>query len=252
MRITITEGSRMRMVDTTMMSLSVGAVLEDNFIDISSIDSDGVLLERDVFTTTDDGAMCLRQEPIALVRPEQLKEVDLIEVDGLPLLERAEGSLRPAMIRSLFDEDGNYVRDTSRGLRVYYGSGSVEEIDPVPLNFADGHIARDDMVDFSDIDRGITWDCGVWVLENDGLMSLRESSLTVMAPEMLENVEAVTLSGRLVCVKRDGALICMAGSETTTRDADCKEDDMTPTTRVEGEGDQDAMRDDAKGDPHNG
>ena len=247
MRITIAEGSRIRMVDTTMISLGVGAVLEDNFIDISSIDSDGVLLERDVFTTTDDGAMCLRQEPITLVGPEELKEVDLIEVDGMPFLERADGSLRPAMIGSLFDEDGNYVGDTSRGLRVYYGSGSVETIDPVPLNFADGHMARDDMVDFSDIGKGITWDCGVWVLEKDGLMSLRESALTVMAPEMLESVEVVTLSGRLACVKRDGALICMAGG-----DANRKEGDMTPSARVEEEGSKDAMQGDAKGDPNNG
>lgn len=211
MRITIHSGTKRRVVETTLIGLDRGALLIDDYLDITSLSTDGLMLERDVFTTTDEEAMGVKPEPVVLLTPEELVGVNLVEVDGMPLLERAGKELVPALYSSLFNEEGDFLGDSGRGLRIYYRSGSYEAIDAVPLNYADGHIARDDQIDFGDLERGISWDCGVWTVEDDGLMALKPEALVVATPQLLENAMAVTFSGELTCVRDADGLTCLIG-----------------------------------------
>lgn len=215
MRITIHSGEKRRVVETTLIGLDRGALLIDDYLDITSLSTDGLMLERDVFTTIDDGAMGVKPEPVVLLTPEELAGIDLIEADGMPLLERAGEDLVPALYDSLFSEEGDFLGDSGRGLRIYYRSGSYESIEAAPLSYADGHIARDDQIDFGNLERGISWDCGVWTVEDDGLMALKPEVFVVATPQLLENAMAVTFSGELACVRDADGLTCLMGADRT-------------------------------------
>ena len=221
MRIAIHTGARRRIIETTLIGIDKGALLTDDYLDMTALDTDGLLLERDVFTTTDDDAMAVKPEPIVILEPDELTDVDLVEVDGMPLLAREGDDLAPALLDSLVDENGLFLGDAGRGLRIYYRSGSIEMIDPVPLSYADGHIARDDQIDCGDLTQGVVWDCGVWTVDESGLMALKPEAIVVANPDLLKSAVYVTFSGELICMQdADGIKSTIGVNEKTPVEGD--------------------------------
>ena len=59
------------------------------------------------------------------------------------------------------------------GLMHLLESGSYETIVPTVLSFGDGMLMADDLIDWSDLDSGITWTRGAWTRGDRNLMELR-------------------------------------------------------------------------------
>lgn len=241
MNIIVKMHDRARVIETTRMDLHSGIMLEDDFLDISDYLNQGVLLERSVFITTSDDMQLLKRA-VTLIDPDELDAIDGIYADGKPILVRTEDGSRlaPAVFEVLFDDSGNYMGDHGQGLCIYYESGSYETIVPTVLSFGDGMLMADDLIDWSDLDSGITWTRGAWTRGDRNLMELRPEPTVVVDPEQYAHMELMTFGGALVAMKTAGGMVSGGGTVSDDPDAD------DTATESEPRPSQDAETDDAE------
>ena len=240
MNIIVKMHDRTRVIETTRMDLHSGIMLEDDFLDISDYLNQGVLLERSVFITTSD-AMQLLKRAVTIIEPDELDAIDGVYADGKPILVRTEDGSRlaPAVFEVLFDDSGNFMGDHGQGLCVYYESGSYETIVPTVLSFGDGMLMADDLIDWSDLDSGITWTRGAWTRGDRNLMELRPEPTVVVDPEQYAHMELMTFGGALVAMKTAGGMVS-GGTVSDDPDAD------DAVTESEPQPSRDAETDDAE------
>lgn len=201
MRIKVVMRDGARAMETTRLDVRDGCLLADDYLDVSSLAKDGVLLERSVFTTTSDEMQMLKP-PMTLIAPDELDDMVELLADGKPILARTEaGELAPAALSSMLDEEGNFMGDVGEGLCLYYSSGSYETVVPTALAFGDGMLVQDDLVDWSSPEDGVTWARGAWTKGDKGLMELRPEPAVVVVPEQFEHMELVTFQGELALRK---------------------------------------------------
>mgnify|MGYP007085929296 CR=1 FL=1 len=198
MRIVIRMDGRLRVVDTTTLDYKSNIVLASDYLSAIEPDKNGILLERCAYTSLDEGRMAVKPEPLCLIAPDELAAIESVEVDGITFAARFDGVLRCVMLDSLYDEDGNLDPPPVSGMRIYYRSGSYEAITPTPLLYHDGHLAQDDMLDYADPSRGISWDRGVWTTDDAGLMSLRPEASVVIGGDELDSIAVATFEGDVV------------------------------------------------------
>lgn len=241
MNIIVKMHDRARVIETTRMDLHSGIMLEDDFLDISDYLNQGVLLERSVFITTSDDMQLLKRA-VTLIEPDELDAIDGVYADGKPILVRTEDGSRlaPAVFEVLFDDSGNYMGDHGQGLCIYYESGSYETIVPTVLSFGDGMLMADDLIDWSDLDSGITWTRGAWTRGDRNLMELRPEPTVVVDPEQYAHMELMTFGGALVAMKTAGGMVSGGGTVSDDPDAD------DTATESEPRPSQDAEADDAE------
>ena len=241
MNIIVKMHDRARVIETTRMDLHSGIMLEDDFLDISDYLNQGVLLERSVFITTSDDMQLLKRA-VTLIEPDELDAIDGVYADGKPILVRTEDGSRlaPAVFEVLFDDSGNYMGDHGQGLCIYYESGSYETIVPTVLSFGDGMLMADDLIDWSDLDSGITWTRGAWTRGDRNLMELRPEPTVVVDPEQYAHMELMTFGGALVAMKTAGGMVSGGGTVSDDSDAD------DTATESEPRPSQDAEADDAE------
>lgn len=241
MNIIVKMHDRARVIETTRMDLHSGIMLEDDFLDISDYLNQGVLLERSVFITTSDDMQLLKRA-VTLIEPDELDAIDGVYADGKPILVRTEDGSRlaPAVFEVLFDDSGNYMGDHGQGLCIYYESGSYETIVPTVLSFGDGMLMADDLIDWSDLDSGITWTRGAWTRDDRNLMELRPEPTVVVDPEQYAHMELMTFGGALVAMKTAGGMVNGGGTVSDDPDAD------DTATESEPRPSQDAEADDAE------
>lgn len=241
MNIIVKMHDRARVIETTRMDLHSGIMLEDDFLDISDYLNQGVLLERSVFITTSDDMQLLKRA-VTLIEPDELDAIDGVYADGKPILVRTEDGSRlaPAVFEVLFDDSGNYMGDHGQGLCIYYESGSYETIVPTVLSFGDGMLMADDLIDWSDLDSGITWTRGAWTRGDRNLMELRPEPTVVVDPEQYAHMELMTFGGALIAMKTAGGMVSGGGTVSDDPDAD----DIA--TESEPRPSQDAETDDAE------
>lgn len=240
MNIIVKMHDRTRVIETTRMDLHSGIMLEDDFLDISDYLSQGVLLERSVFITTSDDMQLLKRA-VTIIEPDELDAIDGVYADGKPILVRTEDGSRlaPAVFEVLFDDSGNFMGDHGQGLCVYYESGSYETIVPTVLSFGDGMLMADDLIDWSDLDSGITWTRGAWTRGDRNLMELRPEPTVVVDPEQYAHMELMTFGGALVAMKTAGGMVS-GGTVSDDPDAD------DAVTESEPQPSRDAETDDAE------
>ena len=240
MNIIVKMHDRARVIETTRMDLHSGIMLEDDFLDISDYLNQGVLLERSVFITTSDDMQLLKRA-VTLIEPDELDAIDGVYADGKPILVRTEDGSRlaPAVFEVLFDDSGNYMGDHGQGLCVYYETGSYETIVPTVLSFGDGMLMADDLIDWSDLDSGITWTRGAWTRGDRNLMELRPEPTVVVDPEQYAHMELMTFGGALVAMKTAGGMVSGEGTVSDETDADDAATESEPLPS------QDAETDDA-------
>lgn len=221
MNIIVKMHDRVRVIETTRMDLHSGIMLEDDFLDISDYLNQGVLLERSVFITTSDDMQLLKRA-VTIIEPDELDTVDSIYADGKPILVRTEDGSRLAqsVFEVLFDDAGNFMGDHGQGLCIYYESGSYETIVPTVLSFGDGMLMADDLIDWSDLDSGITWTRGAWTRGDRNLMELRPEPTVVVDPEQYEHMELMTFGGQLVALKTAGGMVSGGGTVSDDTPAD--------------------------------
>ena len=238
MNIIVKMHDRARVIETTRMDLHSGIMLEDDFLDISDYLNQGVLLERSVFITTSDDMQLLKRA-VTLIEPDELDAIDGVYADGKPILVRTEDGSRlaPAVFEVLFDDSGNYMGDHGQGLCVYYESGSYETIVPTVLSFGDGMLMADDLIDWSDLDSGITWTRGAWTRGDRNLMELRPEPTVVVDPEQYAHMELMTFGGALVAMKTAGGMVSGEGTVSDETDADdaATESELLPSQDAETE-----------------
>lgn len=241
MNIIVKMHDRARVIETTRMDLHSGIMLEDDFLDISDYLNQGVLLERSVFITTSDDMQLLKRA-VTIIEPDELDAIDGVYADGKPILVRTEDGSRlaPAVFEVLFDDSGNFMGDHGQGLCVYYESGSYETIVPTVLSFGDGMLMADDLIDWSDLDSGITWTRGAWTRGDRNLMELRPEPTVVVDPEQYAHMELMTFGGALVVMKTAGGMVSGGGTVSDDPDAD------DTATESEPRPSQDAETDDAE------
>lgn len=241
MNIIVKMHDRARVIETTRMDLHSGIMLEDDFLDISDYLNQGVLLERSVFITTSDDMQLLKRA-VTIIEPDELDAIDGVYADGKPILVRTEDGSRlaPAVFEVLFDDSGNYMGDHGQGLCIYYESGSYETIVPTVLSFGDGMLMADDLIDWSDLDSGITWTRGAWTRGDRNLMELRPEPTVVVDPEQYAHMELMTFGGALIAMKTAGGMVSGGGTVSDDPDAD----DIA--TESEPRPSQDAETDDAE------
>lgn len=241
MNIIVKMHDRARVIETTRMDLHSGIMLEDDFLDISDYLNQGVLLERSVFITTSDDMQLLKRA-VTLIEPDELDAIDGVYADGKPILVRTEDGSRlaPAVFEVLFDDSGNYMGDHGQGLCIYYESGSYETIVPTVLSFGDGMLMADDLIDWSDLDSGITWTRGAWTRGDRNLMELRPEPTVVVDPEQYAHMELMTFGGALIAMKTAGGMVSGGGTVSDDPDAD------DTATESEPRPSQDAETDDAE------
>lgn len=221
MNIIVKMHDRVRVIDTTRMDLHSGIMLEDDFLDISDYLNQGVLLERSVFITTSDDMQLLKRA-VTVIEPDELDAIDGVYADGKPVLVRTEDGSRlaPAVFEVLFDDSGNFMGDHGQGLCIYYESGSYETIVPTVLSFGDGMLMADDLIDWSDLDSGITWTRGAWTRGDRNLMELRPEPTVVVDPEQYAHMELMTFGGELVAMRTAGGMVSGGGTVSDETPAD--------------------------------
>ena len=241
MNIIVKMHDRARVIETTRMDLHSGIMLEDDFLDISDYLNQGVLLERSVFITTSDDMQLLKRA-VTIIEPDELDAIVGVYADGKPILVRTEDGSRlaPGVFEVLFDDSGNFMGDHGQGLCVYYESGSYETIVPTVLSFGDGMLMADDLIDWSDLDSGITWTRGAWTRGDRNLMELRPEPTVVVDPEQYAHMELMTFGGALVAMKTAGGMVSGGGTVSDDPDAD------DTATESEPRPSQDAETDDAE------
>lgn len=229
MNIIVKMHDRARVIETTRMDLHSGIMLEDDFLDISDYLNQGVLLERSVFITTSDDMQLLKRA-VTIIEPDELDAIDGVYADGKPILVRTEDGSRlaPAVFEVLFDDSGNYLGDHGQGLCIYYESGSYETIVPTVLSFGDGMLMADDLIDWNDLDSGITWTRGTWTRGDRNLMELRPEPTVVVDPEQYAHMELMTFGGALVAMKTAGGMVSGGGTVSDDPDADDAETESEP------------------------
>lgn len=239
MNIIVKMHDRARVIETTRMDLHSGIMLEDDFLDISDYLNQGVLLERSVFITTSDDMQLLKRA-VTLIEPDELDAIDGVYADGKPILVRTEDGSRlaPAVFEVLFDDSGNYMGDHGQGLCVYYVSGSYETIVPTVLSFGDGMLMADDLIDWSDLDSGITWTRGAWTRGDRNLMELRPEPTVVVDPEQYAHMELMTFGGALVAMKTAGGMVSGEGTVSDETDADDAATESEPLPSQDAETDE--------------
>ena len=238
MNIIVKMHDRARVIETTRMDLHSGIMLEDDFLDISDYLNQGVLLERSVFITTSDDMQLLKRA-VTIIEPDELDAIDGVYADGKPILVRTEDGSRlaPAIFEVLFDDSGNYLGDHGQGLCIYYESGSYETIVPTVLSFGDGMLMADDLIDWSDLDSGITWTRGTWTRGDRNLMELRPEPTVVVDPEQYAHMELMTFGGALVAMKTAGGMVSGGGTVSDDPDADDAETESEPQPSQDAETD---------------
>ena len=232
MNIIVKMHDRVRVIETTQMDLRSGIMLEDDFLDISDYLNQGVLLERSVFITTSDDMQLLKRA-VTIIEPDELEAVEGVYADGKPILVRTEDGSRLAasVFEVLFDDSGNFMGDHGQGLCIYYESGSYETIVPTVLSFGDGMLMADDLIDWSDLDSGITWTRGAWTRGDRNLMELRPEPTVVVDPEQYAHMELMTFGGQLVAMKAAEGMVSGGGtvSDDTTADGETAESEPQPS-----------------------
>lgn len=233
MNIIVKMHDRARVIETTRMDLHSGIMLEDDFLDISDYLNQGVLLERSVFITTSDDMQLLKRA-VTIIEPDELDAIDGVYADGKPILVRTEDGSRlaPAVFEVLFDDSGNYLGDHGQGLCIYYESGSYETIVPTVLSFGDGMLMADDLIDWSDLDSGVTWTRGTWTRGDRNLMELRPEPTVVVDPEQYAHMELMTFGGALVAMKTAGGMVSGGGTVSDDPDAET-ESEPQPSQNIE-------------------
>ena len=220
MNIIVKMHDRVRVIETTRMDLHSGIMLEDDFLDISDYLNQGVLLERSVFITTSDDMQLLKRA-VTIIEPDELEAVEGVYADGKPILVRTEDGSRLAA--SVFDH--------GQGLCIYYESGSYETIVPTVLSFGDGMLMADDLIDWSDLDSGITWTRGAWTRGDRNLMELRPEPTVVVDPEQYAHMELMTFGGQLVAMKTAEGMVSGGGtvSDDSPTDVEATESEPQPS-----------------------
>lgn len=258
MNIIVKMHDRTRVIETTRMDLHSGIMLEDDFLDISDYLNQGVLLERSVFITTSDDMQLLKRA-VTIIEPDELDAIDGVYADGKPILVRTEDGSRlaPAVFEVLFDDSGNFMGDHGQGLCIYYESGSYETIVPTVLSFGDGMLMADDLIDWSDLDSGITWTRGAWTRGDRNLMELRPEPTVVVDPEQYAHMELMTFGGALVAMKTAGGMVSGGGtvSDDSSGDDAATESELEPAEAdidSDSEDDPDEYTDDSDDDDDDG
>ena len=232
MNIIVKMHDRVRVIETTRMDLHSGIMLEDDFLDISDYLNQGVLLERSVFITTSDDMQLLKRA-VTIIEPDELEAVEGVYADGKPILVRTEDGSRLAasVFEVLFDDSGNFMGDHGQGLCIYYESGSYETIVPTVLSFGDGMLMADDLIDWSDLDSGITWTRGAWTRGDRNLMELRPEPTVVVDPEQYAHMELMTFGGQLVAMKTAEGMVSGGGtvSDDSPTDVEATESEPQPS-----------------------
>lgn len=238
MNIIVKMHDRTRVIETTRMDLHSGIMLEDDFLDISDYLNQGVLLERSVFITTSDDMQLLKRA-VTIIEPDELDAIDGVYADGKPILMRIEDGSRlaPAVFEVLFDDSGNYLGDHGQGLCIYYESGSYETIVPTVLTFGDGMLMADDLIDWSDLDSGITWTRGAWTRGDRNLMELRPEPTVLVDPEQYAHMELMTFGGALVAMKTAGGMVSGGGTVSDDSSGDDAATESEPRPSRDGETD---------------
>lgn len=241
MNIIVKMHDRARVIETTRMDLHSGIMLEDDFLDISDYLNQGVLLERSVFITTSDDMQLLKRA-VTIIEPDELDAIDGVYADGKPILVRAEDGSRlaPAVFEVLFDDSVNFMGDHGQGLCIYYESGSYETIVPTVLSFGDGMLMADDLIDWSDLDSGITWTRGAWTRGDRNLMELRPEPTVVVDPEQYAHMELMTFGGALVAMKTAGGMVSDGGTVSDDSTGDDAATESEPRPSRDGETDDTA------------
>lgn len=191
MRIIVKKADKRRMIETTSLDSRTGILLMADFVSAVAPEKNGLLLERCAYTSSDDGRMSVKPEPIELLSPGELEQVDAVEVDGQPFLARIGGNLTSVLLDQIYTDEGEFDPPAGHGMRIYYKSGSYESIEATTLFYADGYVAHDDVISAANLDVGITWERGAWTSSDGDLMSLKEEACLVVDAGMLEDVEAV-------------------------------------------------------------
>ena len=204
MRIVMRGRGRVRVIETTALDFRSSMLLTADFLSAVDFEKNGLLLDRCCYTSVNDGRQSLKRDPVELASPDELKAYTEIEVDGLLFAAREGERLLPAMIDQIYDEDGNMVPPPARGIRIYYRSGSYESIDATGLLYAEGFIASDDVVDFSELPKRITWDRGQWTVSDAVLMSSAEEAAVVIEEDTLGAVSMMTVEGEVVWPSDEG------------------------------------------------
>lgn len=241
MNIIVKMHDRTRVIETTRMDLHSGIMLEDDFLDISDYLNQGVLLERSVFITTSDDMQLLKRA-VTIIEPDELDAIDGVYADGKPILMRTEDGSRlaPAVFEVLFDDSGNFMGDHGQGLCIYYESGSYETIVPTVLTFGDGMLMADDLIDWSDLDSGITWTRGAWTRGDRNLMELRPEPTVVVDPEQYAHMELMTFGGALIAMKTAGGMVSDGGTVSDDSTGDDAATESEPRPSRDGETDDTA------------
>lgn len=204
MRIVARGKGRVRVLDTTALDYGSAILIAADYLSAVELEKNGLLLERCAYISTDDGRKMVKPEPIEIMSPDELKEWEAVEVDGMTFIEVIEGRLRPVLLDQIYDEDGQLDPPAAAGMRIYYKSGSYEAIATTALSYQDGHILMDDLIDFTDPERGVAWDRGVWTTTDTMLMSLRPEPSIVVDPETLGAVDVMTVEGEVVYAGEPG------------------------------------------------
>ena len=183
--------------------------------------------------------MQLLKRAVTIIEPDELDAIDGVYADGKPILVRTEDGSRlaPSVFEVLFDDSGNYLGDHGQGLCIYYESGSYETIVPTVLSFGDGMLMADDLIDWSDLDSGITWTRGTWTRGDRNLMELRPEPTVVVDPEQYAHMELMTFGGALVAMKTAGGMVSGGGTVSDDPDADDAETEKrnrTPSPKERG------------------
>ena len=110
---------------------------------------------------------------------------------------------------------------------------------PTVLSFGDGMLMADDLIDWSDLDSGITWTRGAWTRGDRNLMELRPEPTVVVDPEQYAHMELMTFDGALVAMKTAGGMVSGGGTVSDGSDADDAATESEPLPS------QDAATDDA-------
>lgn len=90
-------------IDTTMLTVQDGVLLDDAYIDVSDLETAGVVLTRASYNVETAGRQMLPQSPITIIRPEELENIGYVAVDGQALLRRTDSGFERCIVSALED-----------------------------------------------------------------------------------------------------------------------------------------------------
>ena len=102
---------------------------------------------------------------------------------------------------------------------------------PTVHSFGDGMLMADDLIDWSDLDSGITWTRGAWTRGDRNLMELRPEPTVVVDPEQYAHMELMTFGGQLVAMKTAEGMVSGGGtvSDDSPTDVEATESEPQPS-----------------------